>query len=296
MNTHYFFPTFIPSSNQKSPKKCSPLSPEDLRIKFLPLRKCCRSPPTPLKVRRFNHIQQSVPANIQTFLSRFPNKTLIGRGSFWDVYRVVDTLDSKVKVLKISSRGEVRKNYEREFTINNIITDDTYIAKMFEVQSYAKMYYAVMDLYSQTILDVIITRVLTEDEILYCCWSVLHALRMLNRLGFVHLDVKPENIFITFDGKVKLGDFGTSRPIGSSCDIEEVGESRYLAPEVLQGIISPQSDIFSLGISLFEMSSRKHFPIYDKTFDITDENSMSFIRHRSVKDIFYFHDQFRLEE
>ena len=78
------------------------------------------------------------------------------------------------------------------------------------------------------------------------------ALEFIHKHGMVHLDIKPENIFIKND-QFKLGDFGLVSKI-SEHDVEE-GDSRYMSRELLSGDHSDltKSDIFSLGITLYEL-------------------------------------------
>lgn len=77
------------------------------------------------------------------------------------------------------------------------------------------------------------------------------------RLGLVHRDVTPQNIFVTFDGRVKLTDFGVSKAEGRLVQTQSgwlKGKAAYLGPEQLQGDpIDRRLDVFSLGIVVWEM-------------------------------------------
>jgi wee1-like protein kinase len=79
------------------------------------------------------------------------------------------------------------------------------------------------------------------------------ALAFLHRHHMVHLDIKPDNIFIKND-QFKLGDFGLASSISAREDVEE-GDSRYMSLELLSGDHSDltKSDIFSLGATLYEI-------------------------------------------
>mmetsp|Transcript_21108 Transcript_21108/g.26091 ORF Transcript_21108/g.26091 Transcript_21108/m.26091 type:complete len:214 (+) Transcript_21108:647-1288(+) len=84
--------------------------------------------------------------------------------------------------------------------------------------------------------------------------EMLLALDLLHRNGMVHLDIKPENIFIRND-QYKLGDFGLVHKT-TTCDVEE-GDSRYMSLELLSHGPIPdltKCDIFSLGVTLYETS------------------------------------------
>jgi hypothetical protein len=90
-----------------------------------------------------------------------------------------------------------------------------------------------------------------------CAWAadLANALDKAHRAGIIHGDVKPANIFVTAENKVKLGDFGIARfatQISGSGRV--MGTPAYLSPEQIKGEKQDQrSDIFSLGIVLYEM-------------------------------------------
>ena len=92
-----------------------------------------------------------------------------------------------------------------------------------------------------------------------CAWAadLAGALALAHRAGIIHGDVKPGNIFVTAEYKVKLGDFGIARfALQSSGSGNLRGTPAYLAPEQIQGQPQdPRSDQFALGIVLYQMVS-----------------------------------------
>ncbi|KAF2272201.1 kinase-like protein [Westerdykella ornata] len=95
-------------------------------------------------------------------------------------------------------------------------------------------------------------------------WKILLevtlGVRYIHDKGFIHLDLKPANILITFDGCLKIADFGlaTSWPAPSNIDGE--GDRHYLAPEALGGRYDKPCDIFALGIIMCEVASNYTMP------------------------------------
>ena len=107
---------------------------------------------------------------------------------------------------------------------------------------------------------------LTLEEALQYIIPVVSALADAHGLGIIHRDIKPENILISKDGRVKIADFGLARgdQLGSTMTIESsvvLGSVSYLSPEqVLRGISDARSDVYALGIVLFELlAGRKPF-------------------------------------
>jgi hypothetical protein len=84
----------------------------------------------------------------------------------------------------------------------------------------------------------------------------LSALEFLHRNGVIHGDIKPSNILIDSQGRVKLGDFGLARRAANDSGSLLKGTTKYMAPELVSnqfGPVGPASDIYSLGFSAFEL-------------------------------------------
>ncbi len=87
--------------------------------------------------------------------------------------------------------------------------------------------------------------------------QLCNALQYIHERGFLHLDLKPSNIRISPNGKVKLVDFGLVRQLTAHSDESTLrGTPAYLAPEVLRGEpVTPSADLYALGVSLYEVIS-----------------------------------------
>ncbi len=86
--------------------------------------------------------------------------------------------------------------------------------------------------------------------------AVLSGLSAAHRAGLIHRDVKPENVLLAEDGRIKIGDFGLARATSANTatGAELLGTIAYLAPElVTRGTADARSDIYALGIMLYEM-------------------------------------------
>jgi mitosis inhibitor protein kinase SWE1 len=92
--------------------------------------------------------------------------------------------------------------------------------------------------------------------------EILSGLKFIHSKNYLHLDLKPANIFVTFEGQLKIGDFGlaTKLPILEK-DFDLEGDRNYIAPELLNDkIYTPFADIFSVGLIILEIAANVILP------------------------------------
>lgn len=97
---------------------------------------------------------------------------------------------------------------------------------------------------------------LTVEQSLDIATAVLRGLSVAHREGILHRDVKPENVILVNDGRIKIGDFGLARPLNNATDTGKslLGTVAYIAPELLTRTSADnRSDLYSVGIMLYEM-------------------------------------------
>lgn len=106
----------------------------------------------------------------------------------------------------------------------------------------------------------------TAEEAMELTAQVAEALGAAHQAGIVHRDVKPANVLITKDGRVKVSDFGVAKAVGEGTGLTRtgttVGSPAYMSPEQVKGeLVDARSDLFSVGVMLYEMLLRKRpFP------------------------------------
>lgn len=101
-------------------------------------------------------------------------------------------------------------------------------------------------------------------ELVHICRQVADGLQAMHELNFVHADIKPNNIMLASKGEkggeIKIIDFGQSCPIGTQKERIQ-GTPDYIAPEqVLRKAITPQTDVFNLGATMYWLLTGKHVP------------------------------------
>lgn len=90
----------------------------------------------------------------------------------------------------------------------------------------------------------------------------LHALKAMHEHGIVHGDIKPGNMLVDRNQRVKLGDFGIARRLAGDDGSVVKGTTKYIAPEVVSdqfGAVGPHSDLYSLGFTAYELMCGEHF-------------------------------------
>ncbi|KAH6609560.1 wee wee-unclassified kinase [Trichoderma cornu-damae] len=85
-------------------------------------------------------------------------------------------------------------------------------------------------------------------------------LKEVHDAGFMHLDMKPANILITFEGVIKIGDFGLAQAVSEDIRLDIEGDREYMAPEMLEGKADQSADIFSLGLMTLEAAANVMLP------------------------------------
>lgn len=111
----------------------------------------------------------------------------------------------------------------------------------------------------------------TESEILSIFIQLVIALQYIHKNNIIHRDIKPQNIFLTRVGVVKLGDFGISRALDNSQDLAstQIGTPFYLSPEIWTNAqYNSKTDIWSLGCVLYELCNLK------RPFNARDRNQL----------------------
>ncbi|MBQ9048533.1 MAG: Stk1 family PASTA domain-containing Ser/Thr kinase [Solobacterium sp.] len=187
----------------------------------------------------------------------------IGQGGMADVFLAVDTILNRQVAIKIL-RSELCTDavsvlrFEREAQAATTLSHPN-IVEIYDVGDYKGHHYIVMEYVpGKTLKKVIHDRgALLTAEAIDIEKQLVSATGEAHRRGIIHRDIKPQNVIVKADGSIKILDFGIALAKGSMQLTEAnnvMGSVHYLAPELAKGeSASVQSDIYALGIVLFEM-------------------------------------------
>ncbi len=204
-------------------------------------------------------------------LGRYQVVDALGKGAMGVVYLAKDPLIGRLVALK-TFRGmqasddeleEARERFIREAQSAGILSHPN-IVTIHDVveQSEEGLTFIAMEYVRGTDLKEMLRRdeVLDLPTIADIIWQVAQALEYAHSKGVVHRDIKPANILLTADQRVKLTDFGIARLASSNLTHsgQLLGTPNYMAPEQIQGKdVDHRADIFSLGVVLYELLTRK---------------------------------------
>ncbi|MBL1084712.1 Stk1 family PASTA domain-containing Ser/Thr kinase [Streptomyces actinomycinicus] len=198
----------------------------------------------------------------QVLDGRYRVDARIAAGGMATVYRALDTRLDRVLALKVmhptlASDGSFVERFIREAK-SVARLDHPNVVQVYDQGADGSYVYLAMEYIAGcTLRDVLRERGAVQPRAaLDILEPVLAALGAAHRAGFVHRDMKPENVLIGDDGRVKVADFGLVRSVDTvtSTTGAVLGTVSYLAPEQIeQGTTDPRVDVYACGVVLYEM-------------------------------------------
>lgn len=213
------------------------------------------------KNKSFEYVAQ----NMIKQLGRYEVISELGQGAMGVVYKAKDPLIDRevaIKTINLSLAQEEREEYEARFyqeakaagrlSHPNIVT-------IYDVGRSDDIAYIAMEyLHGRELRDILNdNKILPINQVLDITAQVALGLSYAHEHHIVHRDVKPSNIMVVSDGHVKITDFGIARMASAAVRTQTgmvLGSPKYMSPEQVMGKLTDQrSDIFSLGVMLYEM-------------------------------------------
>lgn len=189
----------------------------------------------------------------------------IGRGGMAVVYRIMDHTLHKQAALKMIKKSLQQdegylKRFIREAQAAAKLSHPN-IVDVYDVDQDRGHWFIVMELIEGMTLKQYIQSKgrLSSTECIGISLQAADALNTAHRAGIIHRDIKPDNIIITTNGNVKISDFGIARMQSSdTMTVDACGSVYYSSPEQVRGGYSDQrTDIYSLGVTMYEMCTGK---------------------------------------
>jgi serine/threonine protein kinase len=210
------------------------------------------------------------PTSGLTFGGRYQLSSRVAIGGMGEVWQATDLVIGRtvaIKILKDEYLGDpgFLERFRAEARHAALVNHEG-IANVFDYGEEDGSAYLVMELVPGEALSTILERerVLSTDRVLDIVAQTASALHAAHAAGLVHRDIKPGNLLITPDGRVKITDFGIARiadqvPLTATGQV--MGTVQYLSPEQASGHpASPTTDIYSLGIVAYEaLAGRRPF-------------------------------------
>ncbi len=199
----------------------------------------------------------------------------LGRGAMGVVYKAMDPVIGRtvaVKTIRLSeegtglSRPELLQRFQTEARAAGLLTHPN-IVVVFDAGEEEGLYYITMELVEGKSLQGLLDggQIFPLSRVLRIMEQACSALQFAHERNVVHRDIKPANLMMAGDDTVKITDFGTAKILqfGTAQQTAHVmGTPSYMSPEQVKGkAVDGRSDIFSLGVMLYEMvTGEKPFP------------------------------------
>jgi len=200
------------------------------------------------------------------YLGRYYLSERLGEGGMAIVYKAYDTRLERNVAIKIIRSGafptdsiaELLKRFEREAKSLARLSHPN-IVKVYDYGEHEGSPYLVMEYLPGGMLKKLLVKPISWQEAVRLLLPIARSVAYAHQHGILHRDIKPANILITDSGEPMLSDFGIAKLFESDQSTAltgsgmAIGTPEYMAPEQWTGTTSLQSDLYSLGVVLFEM-------------------------------------------
>lgn len=194
---------------------------------------------------------------------RYEIQEVIGVGGMAVVYKAYDNIDDRIVAVKILkeeylANEEFRRRFKNESKAIAVLSHPN-IVKVFNVSYGDRLQYIVMEYVEGITLKEYIEQQgkLGIKESVHFSMQILRALQHAHDKGIVHRDIKPQNIMLLPNGKIKVTDFGIARFSYSDTKTmtdSAIGSVHYISPEQARGdTTDDRADIYSVGVVMYEM-------------------------------------------
>lgn len=190
----------------------------------------------------------------------------VGAGGMGEVFKAYHAETGRLAAVKILYRPEFKARFQNEAIVQSSLTHPN-IARLYEYSQLDERPVLIIEWVDGQSLDEVIRRKkrLTNNEASLIIRQIISAVSYVHQAGIIHRDLKPSNVRITPDGQVKILDFGIAKGKYTPQLTQVgyvVGTTEFMAPEQFRGRVDAKSDIWALGILLYEITTG-HLPFDD---------------------------------
>ncbi|POS86978.1 hypothetical protein EPUL_001551, partial [Erysiphe pulchra] len=234
--------------------------------------------------------------------AKFEKVEMIGTGQFSYVFRVTEkgsSQESKSSTLPLPDRVfAVKKSRQpfqgvkdrerklQEVNVLKALGHSDHIVHLLDTWEDKNYLYIQTEFCEEGSMDLFLSQVGRKGRLDdFRIWKILLelglGLKHIHDFGFIHLDLKPANVLITFEGILKIADFGIATSWPAQPGIEGEGDREYIGPEILEGIYDKPADVFSLGLMMLEIAGNVQLPDNGPTWqrlrsgDVSDVPSLT---------------------
>lgn len=213
-------------------------------------------------------------SNLPDKIGRYDIKAKVGEGSIGIVYQAYDPLNDIDVAIKVAKK-EVLEDVKKGPTFRKLFYNEARLAGKLKHPNILSVYNAELEEYNSFIVMELMSggetlatycrseELLPTEKVIEIIFKIATALDYAHRQGVVHRDIKPSNILVNSDMDVKIGDFSISYATRGDITGTQItglmGSPLYMSPEqFLEGNITGQTDIFSLGLVMYQLLTGQH--------------------------------------
>jgi len=207
----------------------------------------------------------------------------LGSGGFGAVYKALDTLLAREVALKVPHQQTKKLLKMLKEPRLQASLDHPNIVKLHTVEHIDSVFFMVMEYVDGPTLSIMIEKKgkLALHKALVYLEQILEGVAFAHKRNIIHRDLRPSNIMIKDNNKIKIADFGTSRWLNKeSLAPTKIGSPPYMAPEQFDGKTTFASDIYSIGCICYEMISGNPPVLNNNPFKIKEK-----VLNRDIKPI-----------
>lgn len=217
--------------------------------------------------RRVIHMQKRAPSRHLPRIEGYSILKKIGQGGMSTIYLAERESDGRRMVVKtlsialVENKKSVLRSHQEFKLISRI--HNPHIVRLYDHGTVDDVLYTIMEFFPKGDLKQRLSKGMVQKKALFYLRQIAEGLNSIHGCGIIHRDLKPGNIMFREDESLAIIDFGISKDINSTLDLTEhgqiMGTPNYMAPEQGKGPYKPdaRSDIYSLGIMLYEMLTGK---------------------------------------